>query len=61
MGSNLLIADFGLIEVLKGATGLYKHVGGAGASFCIFSNMLHISDTFFKLFTTNLEMNFAGI
>jgi len=27
---------------------LYKPVGGAGANFCIISNMLHIRDPFFK-------------
>jgi len=31
-------------KVVKGATGLYKPVGGARASFCIISNMLHIRD-----------------
>jgi len=35
--------------VFKAATGLYKPVGGAGASFCIISNMLHIRDPFFKI------------
>jgi len=32
-----------------GATGLYKYVGGTGASFCIISNMLHIRYPFFKI------------
>ena len=35
--------------MFKGATGLYKPVGGAGASFCMISNMLHIRDPFFKI------------
>ena len=34
--------------MFKGATGLYKPVGGAGASFCKIPNMLHISEPFFK-------------
>ena len=34
---------------LKGATGLYKPVGGAGANFCMILNMLHIRDPFFKI------------
>jgi len=33
----------------KGATGLYKPVGGAGASFGIILNILHIRDPFFKI------------
>jgi len=39
----------GLYTLLKGATGLYKPVGGSGASFSINSNMLHIRDPFFKI------------
>ena len=34
---------------VKGATGLYQHVGGAEASFCLISIMLHIRDPFFKI------------
>ena len=37
---------------LKGATGLYKPVGGAGLSFCIILNMLHIKTLFSKLRNT---------
>ena len=37
------------LPVVKGATGLYKPVGGAGAIFCIISNMLHPRDPFFKI------------
>jgi len=33
---------------LKGATGLYKPVGGAGTSFCIILNMLYIRDPFYQ-------------
>jgi len=36
-------------RVFKGATGLYKPIGGVGASFCTNFNMLHIRDTFFKI------------
>ena len=36
-------------KLFKGATGLYKPVGGAGAYFCIISNMLHTRDLFFKI------------
>ena len=32
--------------MLKGATGLYLPVGGAGASVCTFFGMLHITDPF---------------
>ena len=37
------------IHVFKGATGLYKSVGGAGANVCTILNMLHIRDPFSKL------------
>ena len=37
---------------LKGATGLYKPIGGAGISFCIILNMLHIKTLFSKLRNT---------
>ena len=33
----------------KGAIGLYKPAGGAGPSFCMISNILHIRDPFFKI------------
>ena len=35
--------------VLKGATGLYKPEGGAGASFCTISNMAHIREPFIQI------------
>ena len=38
--------------LFKGATWLYKPVGGAGASFCMILNMLHIRDPFLKLWYT---------
>jgi len=34
---------------IKGATGLYKPVGGTGTSFSTLLNMLHIRDPFFKI------------
>jgi len=42
-------SEYQFTKALKGATGLYKPVGGAGASFCIISNMLHTRDLFSKL------------
>jgi len=44
-----------IISHVKGATGLYKPVGGTGSSFCmILNSMLHITDPFF----TKLRNNF---
>ena len=37
------------IWTFKGATGLYKPVGGAGASFCLILSMLHNRDPCFKI------------
>ena len=43
-GAIMLIINF----KHKGATVLYKPVDGAGTSFCIIFNMLHIRDTFYQ-------------
>ena len=45
----------------KGATGLYKPVGGAGANFCMILNMLHITDPFSKLRNIYKQYRTAGI
>jgi len=43
------------------ATVLYKPVGGAGASFCMILNMLHIRDPFSKLRNTYKEFRSESI
>ena len=41
---------------IQTTSGLYKPAGGAGASFCIISNMLHIRDPFFKIKASRLKV-----
>ena len=46
---NHCVVPVQLTVRVKGATGLYKPVGGAGASFCTLFNMLHTRDPIFKI------------
>ena len=46
----------------KGETGLYKPVGGAGASFCMILNILNIRDPFYQLLCDwELQLNLSII